>query len=224
MSHQGRCLDKDDSVLRFLWCRSHHVRSFACILLWVVMHTITLIVAPIFLTSLYLRPTTKIVKRTIQRLFSTIPKIGMTHQPALSYGMYDHDHTNASRDYCTTCCGKFRQRRMVFIDRRIKPHQRSGSRTHSHNRILVHKSRHYRKPTTPIKMKFTLAATTLLAASASAFVPQQQRTSVQTTTALNNDMFDGDDKDSKKEMSQALPFVPRPKLLDGTLPGDVGFE
>jgi hypothetical protein len=25
-------------------------------------------------------------------------------------------------------------------------------------------------------------------------------------------------------MSKALPFVPRPKLLDGTFPGDVGFE
>ncbi len=26
------------------------------------------------------------------------------------------------------------------------------------------------------------------------------------------------------DMSKALPFVPRPKLLDGTLAGDVGFE
>ena len=25
-------------------------------------------------------------------------------------------------------------------------------------------------------------------------------------------------------MSQALPFAPRPKLLDGTLPGDAGFD
>jgi hypothetical protein len=25
-------------------------------------------------------------------------------------------------------------------------------------------------------------------------------------------------------MSKAIPFVPRPKLLDGTLAGDVGFE
>jgi len=26
------------------------------------------------------------------------------------------------------------------------------------------------------------------------------------------------------DMSKALPFVPRPKLLDGSLAGDVGFE
>lgn len=30
--------------------------------------------------------------------------------------------------------------------------------------------------------------------------------------------------ESGMEMSKALPFVPRPKLLDGTLPGDVGFD
>lgn len=30
--------------------------------------------------------------------------------------------------------------------------------------------------------------------------------------------------DTGEDMSQALPFVPRPKLLDGTLPGDAGFE
>ena len=69
-------------------------------------------------------------------------------------------------------------------------------------------------------MKLSIAATLL--ASASAFVPQQR--SMATKTALNNDLFDGDDKPTKKEMSPALPFVPRPKLLDGTLAGDVGFE
>ena len=69
-------------------------------------------------------------------------------------------------------------------------------------------------------MKLSIAASLL--ASVSAFVPQAtQRT---TQTALANDLFDGDEKTGKKEMSQALPFVPRPKLLDGTLPGDVGFE
>merc|ERR1712154_532069 len=30
--------------------------------------------------------------------------------------------------------------------------------------------------------------------------------------------------DNDNEMSQALPFAPRPKLLDGSLPGDVGFD
>jgi len=33
---------------------------------------------------------------------------------------------------------------------------------------------------------------------------------------------DGDKR--PREMSKALPFAPRPKLLDGTLPGDAGFE
>lgn len=75
-------------------------------------------------------------------------------------------------------------------------------------------------------MKLSIATVaTLFTASASAFAPpsgQQQRA---TTTAIANDLFDGDDKGSdKKEMSKALPFVPRPKILDGTLAGDVGFE
>ena len=30
--------------------------------------------------------------------------------------------------------------------------------------------------------------------------------------------------DDNKDMSKAIPFVARPKLLDGSLPGDVGFE
>lgn len=69
-------------------------------------------------------------------------------------------------------------------------------------------------------MKLFLTASLL--ATASAFVPMQRSTQ---TTALANDLFDGDEKTpAKKEMSQALPFVPRPKLLDGTLPGDAGFE
>ena len=68
-------------------------------------------------------------------------------------------------------------------------------------------------------MKLSIAAALL--ATTSAFAPQQTRN---VKTALANDLFDGDDKSSKKEMSPALPFVPRPKLLDGTLPGDVGFE
>ena len=73
-------------------------------------------------------------------------------------------------------------------------------------------------------MKFS---TTLALASslslAQAFAPQQlQQTS--STTALANDLFGSDGGDNKKEMSQALPFVPRPKLLDGELAGDVGFE
>jgi hypothetical protein len=31
-------------------------------------------------------------------------------------------------------------------------------------------------------------------------------------------------KKETKDMSKAIPFIPRPKILDGSLPGDVGFE
>mmetsp|Transcript_24904 Transcript_24904/g.53727 ORF Transcript_24904/g.53727 Transcript_24904/m.53727 type:complete len:227 (-) Transcript_24904:57-737(-) len=60
-----------------------------------------------------------------------------------------------------------------------------------------------------------VAALTLLAAgSAAAFAPSQSIH--QSTTSLSM----ADDK----EMSKALPFAPRPKLLDGSMPGDVGFD
>lgn len=59
-----------------------------------------------------------------------------------------------------------------------------------------------------------LAVLSTAAASAAAFAPSTQRAT--TSTSLN--------AESKSEMSQALPFAPRPKLLDGTLPGDVGFD
>mmetsp|Transcript_13079 Transcript_13079/g.31811 ORF Transcript_13079/g.31811 Transcript_13079/m.31811 type:complete len:226 (-) Transcript_13079:53-730(-) len=59
-----------------------------------------------------------------------------------------------------------------------------------------------------------VAALTLLAAgSATAFAPTQS--SGHSSTALSAE---------NKDMSQALPFAPRPKLLDGTLAGDVGFD
>jgi len=56
-------------------------------------------------------------------------------------------------------------------------------------------------------MKF--AALTLLAASASAFAPQQQGRGA---VALN------------AERSKALPFMNAPPLLDGSMAGDVGFD
>ena len=58
-------------------------------------------------------------------------------------------------------------------------------------------------------MKFVLTATLL--STAAAFAPAS---TARQTTSLS----------AEKEMSKALPFVPRPKLLDGTLPGDVGFD
>lgn len=44
---------------------------------------------------------------------------------------------------------------------------------------------------------------------------------------LNNDLWGQPPEkegESKTQKSKALPFAPRPKLLDGTLAGDVGFE
>lgn len=43
---------------------------------------------------------------------------------------------------------------------------------------------------------------------------------------LNNDLWGQppEKEGDNAEKSKALPFAPRPKLLDGTLAGDVGFE
>jgi hypothetical protein len=65
--------------------------------------------------------------------------------------------------------------------------------------------------------------------SVTAFVCQgttKVSTSTTTSTQLFNDLWgEPPNKDGQsKEMSKALPFAPRPKLLDGSLPGDVGFE
>ena len=58
-------------------------------------------------------------------------------------------------------------------------------------------------------MKLLLTSTLL--ATAKAFVPTPAH---HHTTSLH----------AEPEMSKALPFAPRPKLLDGSLPGDVGFD
>mmetsp|Transcript_2532 Transcript_2532/g.5189 ORF Transcript_2532/g.5189 Transcript_2532/m.5189 type:complete len:122 (-) Transcript_2532:78-443(-) len=76
----------------------------------------------------------------------------------------------------------------------------------------------------------TLAATSLLMSGATAFAPSHNAR--MTTTSLSNDLFDSEDDEiasassgsKTKEMSAALPFVPRPKLLDGELAADVGFD
>ena len=64
-------------------------------------------------------------------------------------------------------------------------------------------------------MKFTLTLASLFA-GASAFAPSSIIARQQTQLAAGG-RDDG-------EKSKALPFAPRPKLLDGTLAGDVGFE
>lgn len=61
-------------------------------------------------------------------------------------------------------------------------------------------------------MKLALVST--LIGTTAAFAPLSTTISQQSTTALS----------AEKEMSKSLPFLPRPKLLDGTLPGDVGFD
>eukprot|EP00527_Entomoneis_sp_CCMP2396_P004549 CAMPEP_0198149204 /NCGR_PEP_ID=MMETSP1443-20131203/45369_1 /TAXON_ID=186043 /ORGANISM="Entomoneis sp., Strain CCMP2396" /LENGTH=235 /DNA_ID=CAMNT_0043814159 /DNA_START=90 /DNA_END=793 /DNA_ORIENTATION=+ len=73
-------------------------------------------------------------------------------------------------------------------------------------------------------MKFSVALACLLLPAAEAFTPSSSN--VGSKTVLANDLFGGDDdgKGATKDMSKALPFVPRPKLLDGELAGDVGFD
>jgi hypothetical protein len=68
-------------------------------------------------------------------------------------------------------------------------------------------------------MKFITAVSFLGAASA--FAPAQN--SVRTEIKLNM-WGEPSKKDGESKMSPSLPFAPRPKLLDGTLAGDVGFE
>jgi hypothetical protein len=73
-------------------------------------------------------------------------------------------------------------------------------------------------------MKSAIAITSLLAVGTSAFAPVSQ-TSGRKATHLADDLFGEKSKSGgKKEMSQALPFAARPKILDGTMAGDVGFE
>ena len=59
-----------------------------------------------------------------------------------------------------------------------------------------------------------LAVLSTAAASAAAFAPAHN-SAARSSSALHM---------AEPEKSQALPFAPRPKLLDGTLPGDVGFD
>lgn len=56
---------------------------------------------------------------------------------------------------------------------------------------------------------------------------QQQIQRLQRQPLFSNDPLFDEEEDGNKaatEMSASLPFLPRPKLLDGSLAGDVGFE
>ena len=61
-----------------------------------------------------------------------------------------------------------------------------------------------------------LAVLSTAAASAAAFAPAHNSAARQSASSAL--------RMAEPEKSQALPFAPRPKLLDGTLPGDVGFD
>ena len=70
-------------------------------------------------------------------------------------------------------------------------------------------------------MKFITAASLLC--TVSAFAPQNN--GIRTKQTSLNLWGEPTKKDGEMgDMSKALPFAPRPKLLDGTLAGDVGFE
>lgn len=79
--------------------------------------------------------------------------------------------------------------------------------------------RSYDLPSHKFSSNMKAATLTLLAAgSAAAFAPQHALTSTTSSSSLSMSSNDN------KEMSKSLPFAPRPKLLDGSLPGDVGFD
>jgi hypothetical protein len=65
-----------------------------------------------------------------------------------------------------------------------------------------------------MKLALSLATTLSCIGAASAFVPLNSKSPSSSCSQLN----------AEKEMSKSLPFLARPKLLDGTLAGDVGFD
>jgi len=70
---------------------------------------------------------------------------------------------------------------------------------------------------------FTVAVSALMTTSAVAFAPSSTS---ERATALNADMPDRmwDKMVDPSERSKALPFLPRPANLDGSMVGDVGFD
>mmetsp|Transcript_9028 Transcript_9028/g.11648 ORF Transcript_9028/g.11648 Transcript_9028/m.11648 type:complete len:247 (+) Transcript_9028:64-804(+) len=82
-------------------------------------------------------------------------------------------------------------------------------------------------------MKLSVATVASLITTATAFAP-----SAQVSTVTNSRLYSQDDSEdaglwgtptpkdgeTQGDMSVALPFAPRPKLLDGKLPGDAGFD
>jgi hypothetical protein len=70
-------------------------------------------------------------------------------------------------------------------------------------------------------MNFSLVLATFAVVSTAAFAPQSN---IRPSTALADDLFSEKEPTKGKQMSKALPFASAPKILDGTLAGDAGFE
>mmetsp|Transcript_47787 Transcript_47787/g.116313 ORF Transcript_47787/g.116313 Transcript_47787/m.116313 type:complete len:253 (+) Transcript_47787:164-922(+) len=72
----------------------------------------------------------------------------------------------------------------------------------------------------------TAALTVMMASSSASAFMQSSSSSSPSTTALNADMPDRmwDKMVDPSERSKALPFLPRPINLDGSMVGDVGFD
>jgi light-harvesting complex I chlorophyll a/b binding protein 1 len=70
---------------------------------------------------------------------------------------------------------------------------------------------------------FSALCVAMVASTAAAFVPSDQCSA---STALNAGMPDRlwDSMVDKTERSKSMPFLPRPKNLDGSMVGDVGFD
>ena len=60
----------------------------------------------------------------------------------------------------------------------------------------------------------TILSTVATIGSVSAFAPSKANAPLTTQLSASNE----------DDMSKSLPFAPRPKLLDGKLAGDVGFD
>jgi hypothetical protein len=75
-------------------------------------------------------------------------------------------------------------------------------------------------------MKFIASLLLAAVSTVAAFVPSQKNAIVPRTKSVEMGLWgEPNPKDGESgDRSQALPFAPRPKLLDGTLAGDVGFE
>jgi hypothetical protein len=71
-------------------------------------------------------------------------------------------------------------------------------------------------------MKSFVAVTVAMAGTAAAFAPATSTKSATSLAAMPDRLWD--DMVDKTERSAAIPFLPRAKLLDGTLPGDYGFD